>query len=192
MFMEKMENISFRRDEYGYYFIDRCGHIFQHILQFLRCGKLVLPDSFNELELLQLEADFYQIGDLASAIDYHKREVEVNQRDDVHTLLLCIVQYHQNNKLNNYIKLFKKSKDNGHFKFRDHDLIEYRDEKVVRAYLQSDSWLLKEHETTEENVACVFFSMRDILTTVIFNRGKNVTYTSVDVETWIRNPDVGF
>ena len=96
MFMEKMENISFRRDEYGYYFTDRCGHIFQHILQFLRCGKLVLPDSFNELELLQLEADFYQIGDLASAIDYHKREVEVNQRDDVHTLLLCIVHYHQN------------------------------------------------------------------------------------------------
>lgn len=63
---------------------------------------------------------------------------------------------------------------------------------MVRAYLQSDSWLLKEHKTMEEKVACVFFSMYDILTTVIFNRGKNVTYTSVDVETWIRNPDVGF
>ena len=74
IFMEKKENISLPRDEHGYYFIDRCGHIFQHILQFLRCGKLVLPEGLDELELLQLEADFFHIGDLKSAIDYHKRE----------------------------------------------------------------------------------------------------------------------
>ena len=43
------ENISLSKDEDGYYFIDRCGHIFQYILQFLRCGKLVLPKHFNEL-----------------------------------------------------------------------------------------------------------------------------------------------
>ena len=40
-------------DEDGCHFIDRCGYIFQYILQFLRCGKLVLPKHFNELDLLQ-------------------------------------------------------------------------------------------------------------------------------------------
>ena len=47
------------------------------IFQFLRCGKLVLPKHFNELDLLQTEADFYQIEDLISAVELCKREVEV-------------------------------------------------------------------------------------------------------------------
>ena len=152
-----MENISLPRDEHGYYFIDRCGHIFQHILQFLRCEKLVLPEDFNELELLQLGADFYQIGDLASTIDYHKREREVKQRDDILTLFLCAIYYNQNKKSNTYIKLCKKSKDTG-LKFGDDNLACFsRDENVARAYLQNDSWVLKEHKTMEKNVACFFF-----------------------------------
>ena len=44
------ENFPLLTDEDGYYFIDRCGHIFQYILQFLRCGRLVLPEEFNELD----------------------------------------------------------------------------------------------------------------------------------------------
>ena len=66
-------------DVNGYYFIDRCGHIFQYILQFLRCGKLVLQKHFKKLELLQTEADFYQIEDLISAVELCKREVEVSR-----------------------------------------------------------------------------------------------------------------
>ena len=42
-----------------------------------------------------------------------------------------------------------------------------------------------------KNVACVF-SMCGIVTNRIFNNDKNIAYTSVDVETWMRNPDVGF
>ena len=87
----------------------------------MRCGKLVLPEGFNEVELLWLGADFYQIGDLASAIDCYEGEVEVNQRDNIHTLLLRIIHYNQNNKVNTYIKLFKRSKDTG-FKFGDDKL----------------------------------------------------------------------
>lgn len=72
-----MGNVPLSTDKDGYYFIDRCGHIFEYILQFIRCGKLVLPEDFKELELLRLEADFYQIEDLISAIEYRKREVEI-------------------------------------------------------------------------------------------------------------------
>ena len=77
-----MENVPLSTDKNGYYFIDRCGHIFQYILQFLRCGKLVLPQGFNELELLKVEADFYQIEGLisaVSAVEHHKTKVEVKE-----------------------------------------------------------------------------------------------------------------
>ena len=31
-----------------------------------------------------MEADFYQIEDLISAVEHHKRVVEVKEKDDVH------------------------------------------------------------------------------------------------------------
>ena len=45
---------------------------FEYVLQFLRCEKLVLQKNFNELELLETEADLYQIEDLISAIEHIK------------------------------------------------------------------------------------------------------------------------
>ena len=51
MFKEKASSPA---HENGYYFIDQCVRIFEHILQFLRCGKLILIEYFNELELLRL------------------------------------------------------------------------------------------------------------------------------------------
>ena len=87
------ENISLLTDKDGYYFTDRCGHIFQYILQFLRCGKLVLPKYFNELELLQTEADFYEIVDFISAIEHYKREVEIKECHEVHVFLFCTFRY---------------------------------------------------------------------------------------------------
>ena len=34
------EDVPLSKDENKYHFIDQCGHIFQYILQFLRCGKI--------------------------------------------------------------------------------------------------------------------------------------------------------
>ena len=62
--------------------IDRYGHIFQYILRFLRCGKLVLPK--HDLELIQTEADLYQTEDLILAVKHHKRVVEVKECDGIH------------------------------------------------------------------------------------------------------------
>lgn len=51
-------------DSCGNYFIDRDGKTFRHVLNFLRFGRLDLPEGYAELSLLRAEADFYQIRPL--------------------------------------------------------------------------------------------------------------------------------
>lgn len=55
-------------DQQGNYFIDRDGYMFRHILNFLRSGQLCLPQGFKDFDLLEAEADFYQIPALICAI----------------------------------------------------------------------------------------------------------------------------
>jgi len=55
-------------DEHGCFFIDRDGPMFRHVLNFLRSGRLSLPADFNQLDLLAVEADFYQLEDLIKEI----------------------------------------------------------------------------------------------------------------------------
>ncbi|XP_035663793.1 BTB/POZ domain-containing protein KCTD6-like [Branchiostoma floridae] len=55
-------------DEQGQFVIDRDGKIFRHVLNFLRLGELVLPDDFRELDLLEKEAEFYDIQELVKAV----------------------------------------------------------------------------------------------------------------------------
>ena len=66
-----------------------------------------------------MEADFYQIEDLISAIEYRKREVEIKGGKEVHVLLFFTLHYKSRATAN--IKLFKKSKDTG-FKLLDDNL----------------------------------------------------------------------
>ncbi|XP_072116910.1 BTB/POZ domain-containing protein KCTD4 [Mobula birostris] len=55
-------------DGNGNYFIDRDGLLFRHVLNFLRNGKLLLPEGFQEIQLLAQEAEFYQIKPLIEAL----------------------------------------------------------------------------------------------------------------------------
>ncbi|CAI4222232.1 unnamed protein product [Auanema sp. JU1783] len=48
----------------GVWFIDRDGDLFSHILQYLRSGKLILPEGFREFARLRDETEFYQIESL--------------------------------------------------------------------------------------------------------------------------------
>jgi len=52
------------KDEDGYYFIDRPGTPFVHILHYLQTGVFIPPANPTHLKLLKLEADFYQIRSL--------------------------------------------------------------------------------------------------------------------------------
>ena len=189
------ENFPLLTDEDGYYFIDRCGHIFQYILQFLRCGRLVLPEEFNELELLQLEADFYQIEDLISAVEDRKKEVKVKETDDAHLLVFAIIFFkNSRGSYDDFIKVFIKSKESD-FKFVDHNLLLSRANEV-RNYLQSDGWVFKQRQTLGKDGASIFFTVRGIDKDKVFyvNADQSIYWscTNVNVETWLRNPDIIF
>ena len=56
-------------DESKCIFIDRDGHLFRHILNFLRVGQLTLPENFSEYDQLKQEADFYCIAPLVEMLD---------------------------------------------------------------------------------------------------------------------------
>ncbi|XP_063960391.1 uncharacterized protein LOC129268734 [Lytechinus pictus] len=61
-------NIPSAKDDQGNYLIDQDGKIFRHVLNFLRYGKLLLPTGFDEYDLLECQADFFQLLSLKSSV----------------------------------------------------------------------------------------------------------------------------
>ncbi|XP_059165168.1 BTB/POZ domain-containing protein KCTD4-like isoform X2 [Physella acuta] len=57
------------RDDRGYYVIDRDGHAFRYVLNFLRTSKLIVPMGYRELDILREEGEFYGLEKLVAAID---------------------------------------------------------------------------------------------------------------------------
>ncbi|TNM87696.1 hypothetical protein fugu_005917 [Takifugu bimaculatus] len=62
-----------------HYFIDRDGHMFRYILNFLRTSKLLIPDDFKEFSLLYEEARFFQLTPLQSQLEHWRTERECGQ-----------------------------------------------------------------------------------------------------------------
>eukprot|EP00331_Platyophrya_macrostoma_P030846 CAMPEP_0176458038 /NCGR_PEP_ID=MMETSP0127-20121128/32339_1 /TAXON_ID=938130 /ORGANISM="Platyophrya macrostoma, Strain WH" /LENGTH=181 /DNA_ID=CAMNT_0017848499 /DNA_START=40 /DNA_END=585 /DNA_ORIENTATION=- len=61
-------NVGGRRSDDGSVVIDRDGSLFRHVLNFMRSGRLLLPDHFDEWDLLLDDAKFYQLKDMEDAI----------------------------------------------------------------------------------------------------------------------------
>uniref|UniRef100_A0A7N6B6C1 BTB domain-containing protein n=1 Tax=Anabas testudineus TaxID=64144 RepID=A0A7N6B6C1_ANATE len=59
-----------------HYFIDRDGHMFRYILNFLRTSKLLIPDDFKEYSLLYEEASFFQLAPLQAELERWRSEQE--------------------------------------------------------------------------------------------------------------------
>jgi len=51
-----------------HYFIDRDGKMFGHILNFMRTGRPLLPEGFDQFELLLEEARYYELTDLVNIL----------------------------------------------------------------------------------------------------------------------------
>ena len=62
-------------DDAGCAFNDRDGEMFRHVLNFLRTGRLLLPKEFDDFDLLESEADFYQIRPLSDGLMEQKRNI---------------------------------------------------------------------------------------------------------------------
>jgi len=56
-----------------HYFIDRDGNMFRHILNFLRTSTLVIPEDFDELDLLLEEARFFELTAMVRALGEYRR-----------------------------------------------------------------------------------------------------------------------
>jgi len=57
---DSQKKVPALKDQEGYFFIDRDGELFRHVLNYLRTGKLFKPDTMS-LKQIELELDFYQI-----------------------------------------------------------------------------------------------------------------------------------
>lgn len=188
-----MENIPLSTDKDGCYFIDRCGSIFQYILQFLRCGELILPKGFNELELLEVEADFYQIDDLMAAIECQKVKAIEDQKenkiemdkDDNDTFIFCNLRGQEltspyNNS--NVLVVYQKSK-HGSFRIISNGVPIMK--SVRKSKLEKNGWILKEEKNFGLSEASMFFIMRGIpIPENICNR--QYKHDRIDVEIWNR------
>jgi hypothetical protein len=57
------------KDQKGKYFLDRDGVLFRYVLDYIRNGKLVLPENFHEKERLKQEAEHFRLPAMARSID---------------------------------------------------------------------------------------------------------------------------
>lgn len=62
-----------------HYFIDRDGKLFRHVLNYMRSGKLSLPETFNEIEQLWEEAKYFDIPGMLRELEVFKRGKNVKQ-----------------------------------------------------------------------------------------------------------------
>merc|ERR1712079_190672 len=68
-------------DSKGRVFIDRDGVLFRYILDYLRNGRLVLPDNFQESERLKLEAEYFQIEELQHQLETPNKSQFLSSQD---------------------------------------------------------------------------------------------------------------
>uniref|UniRef100_A0A673MNV9 Uncharacterized LOC107746021 n=1 Tax=Sinocyclocheilus rhinocerous TaxID=307959 RepID=A0A673MNV9_9TELE len=67
-----------------HYFIDRDGHMFRYILNFLRTSKLLIPDDFKDYSLLYEEARYFQLQPLQAELERWRSE-----QDSRYTSRMC-------------------------------------------------------------------------------------------------------
>ncbi|XP_049810658.1 BTB/POZ domain-containing protein Tiwaz [Schistocerca nitens] len=57
-----------------HYFIDRDGGMFRHILNFMRNSRLLLPDTFSDIDLLLEEARYFDIAPMVRQLEQLRKE----------------------------------------------------------------------------------------------------------------------
>ncbi|KAK6627591.1 hypothetical protein RUM44_010069 [Polyplax serrata] len=72
-----------------HYFIDRDGEMFRHILNFMRNSRLLIPENFDDLDLLMEEARYFDITPMCRQLEQLKKERLKKEKDTKETALTC-------------------------------------------------------------------------------------------------------
>ena len=72
-----------------HYFIDRDGPSFRYILQFLRSGKVTLPDNYAEMNILLEEAKYYEIDELVESLLILRQKKNSEPEKECLTISMC-------------------------------------------------------------------------------------------------------
>nr|XP_040027926.1 BTB/POZ domain-containing protein KCTD1 isoform X1 [Gasterosteus aculeatus aculeatus] len=62
-----------------HYFIDRDGHMFRYILNFLRTSKLLIPEDFKDYSLLYEEARYFQLQPMLAELESWRQDQELSR-----------------------------------------------------------------------------------------------------------------
>ena len=97
--------------EDGSYFIDRDGTHFRHILNYLRTGKLVLPDDKVVRKELLSEAEFYQIDGILDELKAKPfKDSEILSSEQRETLVDWLKDSRESLS-DDYVLLYRASRD---------------------------------------------------------------------------------
>ena len=106
MFSEKFD---MKPAEDGAFFIDRDGTHFRFILNYLRNGKLTLPEGVTALNELQEEAEFYRIKGMLDELKFNSEILTNNEHRDL--LLGWLPPQNTEKRRRRLCLLFRASRD---------------------------------------------------------------------------------
>ena len=97
--------------EDGSYFIDRDGTHFRHILNYLRTGKLVLPDDKVVRKELLSEAEFYQIDGILDELKANPFKDSAILSSEQRETLVDWLKDTRESLSDDYVLLYRASRD---------------------------------------------------------------------------------
>ena len=97
--------------EDGSYFIDRDGTHFRHILNYLRTGKLVLPDDKVVRKELLSEAEFYQIDGILDELKAKPFKDSAILSSEQRETLVDWLKHTRESLSDDYVLLYRASRD---------------------------------------------------------------------------------
>ena len=97
--------------EDGSYFIDRDGTHFRHILNYLRTGKLVLPDDKVVRKELLNEAEFYQIDGILDELKAKPFKDSAILSSEQRETLVDWLKHTRESLSDDYVLLYRASRD---------------------------------------------------------------------------------
>ena len=97
--------------EDGSYFIDRDGTHFRHILNYLRTGKLVLPDDKVVRKELLSEAEFYRIDGILDELKANPFKDSAILSSEQRETLVDWLKHTRESLSDDYVLLYRASRD---------------------------------------------------------------------------------